>query len=269
LEPFVNNLNEIVRVYNKNWGLQMKLKNVAAIAALGSMLAGCAGQNFAASPVAQADQQIRYTQGVATTLADKPNGSIQLTAVGFNNGRLVFGAAAFNKGSAPANLGMENVTITSGDKPLRVYSRDDLAHEAKVKATWAAVGTALAGAAAAYSANQAAYSHTNGTIVTPRGHLISYQETTYDPAVAAAGTAAAGAATAYGLNSIKNSLDRTISGLNGSILQMNTVYPGQSAGGEIVVDLPKSKTFPQPLEISIQWNGDTYVFDFDVHKAEG
>jgi len=234
----------------------MKLKKVAAIAALSVFAAGCAAQNYVASPLAQGDDQIRYTQGIPTTLADKQNGSIQLTSVGFNDGRLIFGAAAFNKGAKPANFGLENVTVSSSGQVLRVYSRDELAHEAKVKAAWAAVATALAGAAAAYGASQAAYQHTNGTIITPRGGLISYQQTTYDPAVAAAGAAAAGAATAYGINSIKNSLDQTIANLNGTVLQINTVNPGQSIGGEIVVDLPKSKTYPQPLEVSIRWNGE-------------
>jgi hypothetical protein len=249
----------------------MKMKNVAAVAALSLFAAGCAAQNYVAAPIAQGDEQIRYTQGISTTLADKRNGSIQLTAVGFlpNDSRLVFGAAAFNKGAQPANFGLDDITVTSGGTALRVYSRDELAHEAKVKAAWAAFATALAGAAAAYGANQAAYQHTNGTIVTPRGGLISYQQTTYDPAVAAAGAAAAGAATAYGINSIKNSLDQTIANLNGSVLQINTVNPGQSVGGEIVVDLPKSKTYPQPLEVSIRWNGELYSFEFNVDKSKG
>ncbi|MGH6828170.1 MAG: hypothetical protein ACREFW_04600, partial [Rhizomicrobium sp.] len=176
---------------------------------------------------------------------------------------------AFNKSNKPANFGLDNVSVSSGGKDLRTYSRDDLAHEAKVRAAWAALATALAGAAAAYGANQAAYQQTNGTIVTPRGGLVTYQETTYDPAVAAAGTAAASVATAYGLSSIKNSLDQTIAHLNGSILQLNTVDPGQSIGGEIVVDLPKARSYPQPLEISIHWNDDVYLFDFDVTKSKG
>jgi hypothetical protein len=245
----------------------MKIQTVAAIAAMGAALSGCA-QNYIASPIAEGDQQIRYAQGIATTMADRDNGSVQVTSLGSADNRLVFGAAAFNKGKTSVNFGLENVTITSGGKPLRTYSRDELAHEAKVQAQWAAVATALAGAAAAYSANQAAYQQTNGTIIGSRGGMISYHETTYNPGVAVAGTAIAGAATAYELNSIKNSLDNTISHLNGSILQMNTVDPGNSAGGEIVVDLPKAKTFPQPLEISVSWNGGVYTFEFDVAKSK-
>lgn len=246
---------------------QMKLQTVAAIAAIGTTLSGCA-QNYVASPIAEGDQQIRYAQGIPTTMADRDNGSVQVTSLGSAENRLVFGAAAFNKGKASVNFGLENITITSGGKPLKTYSRDELAHEAKVQAQWAAVATVLAGAAAAYGANQAAYQQTNGTIMGSRGGMITYHETTYNPGVAMAGAAIAGAATGYELNSIKNSLDNTISHLNGSILQVNTIDPGASSGGEVVVDLPKAKTFPQPLEISVNWNGGAYTFEFDVNKSK-
>ena len=248
----------------------MKTKITSAITILGLFTAGCA-QNYVASPIQGSDQQVRYTQGIPTTLSDKQQGSVQLTAMGYlsNDNRLIFGAAAFNKGTASANFGIENVSIVSNGVSMHAYSRDELAHEAKVKAGVAILLTALAGAGAAYSANQAAYSHTNGTIITPRGGMITYHETTYDPAVAAIGTAAAAGATAYGISSIENSLDRTLSSLNGSILQTNTIDPGQSAGGEIVVDLPKGKAYPKNLDITVHWNGEDYVFQFDVNKSKG
>ena len=119
----------------------------------------------------------------------------------------------------------------------------------------------------AYSAHQAAYSTTNGYISGPGG-TATFTATRYDPGVAAAGTAAAGAATGYGLASISNSLDNTIATLNGSILQINTVSPGTSAGGTIVIDLPKAKSFPQPVELSVDWNGEHHVFDYTVNPVQ-
>lgn len=245
----------------------MKVKSIAAIAALSVAITGCA-KNYAAAPIASADQQVRYTQGVATTSSDKTRGSVQVTPLGYipADNRLVFGAAAFNKTAASSNFGLDSVTVTSNAMRLRTYTRDELAHEAKVKAVWAAVAVAVAGAAAAYSANQNAYRTTNGYVSGPGG-TTTFSATTYDPGLAYAGTAVAAAGTGYALASINNSLDNTISHLNGSVLQINTVDPGQSSGGEIVVDMPKAKDFPQPLDISISWNGEVHNFSFKVSEA--
>lgn len=245
----------------------MKFKNIAICITASVSLAGCA-TNFAATPVPSSDQQIRYTQGIATTFSDKSQASLQVTPLGYIQGdnRLVFGAAAFNKATTAVNFGLENVTVTYGGSPLKIHTRDELAHEAKVKAAWAAVATVLAGAAAAYAANQNAYHTTSGYVSGPAGTTTFYARS-YDPGLAYAGGAAAGAATGYGLVSIKSSLDDTIAHLNGSVLQINTVDPGKSAGGEIIVDMPKGKTFPDPLDIAISWNGEVHNFVFNIAKA--
>jgi hypothetical protein len=246
----------------------MKSKSVATIAVVSLAISGCA-KDYAAAPIAGSGQQIRYTQGIATTFSDKEKGSVQITPLGYikDDNRLIFGAAAFNKGTESQNFSLERVSVTSNAISLRTYTRDELAHEARVKAAWATAAVILAGGLAAYSASQAAYSSTNGYISGPGGTATFYA-TRYDPAVAAAGTAAAGAATGYGLATINNSLDNTIANLNGSILQINTVNPGTSAGGAIVVDMPKAKTFPQPVELSIDWNGERHVFDYTVGPVQ-
>ena len=242
----------------------MKIRAAILVGAIS--LTACAHQ-YAAIPIKLAGQEIRYTQGRPTIFIDTLSGSVQLTPLGYDkeDSRLIFGAAAFNKGKSPANFGLENLVVTSAGHPLKTYSRDELAHEARVKAAWAAVGTALAGAAAAYAANANAYSTTNGYVTTPYG-ISTYAQTTYNPAIAYAGTAAAGAATGYALYSIKNSMDETIANLNGSILQTNTIDPGQSAGGEVVVDLPKK--VPSPVKFDVSWNGQHYEFEFNVVQVK-
>ena len=245
----------------------MKMKTVAALAAVSLFVTGCA-KNFAAIPIAGPGQQVRYTQGFPTVSSNKALGSVQITPLGYiaDDNRFVFGAAAFNKSRIPANFGLNSVAVSTRNRPLKTYTRDQLAHEAKVKAVWASVAVALAGAAAAYSANQNAYRTTNGYVSGPGG-TATFSATTYDPALAYAGTAAAAAGTGYALASINSSLDNTISHLNGSVLQVNTVDPGQSAGGEIVIDMPKAKEFPQPLDIAINWNGEVHTFAFTLSEA--
>lgn len=214
-------------------------------------------------------QEVRYERGSPTIFSDLPSGSIQVTPVGYNedDDRLVFGVAAFNKVGAPVNFGTENIRVTDAAGPLKVYSRDGLAHEAKVRARWQAFATVLAGAAAAYAAQANAYHTTQGYVSTPYGGA-SFYARSYDPYAAYAGSAAAGAATAYGLSSIKNSLDETLAGLNGDILQTTTVDPGNAAGGVVVVDMPKGRQFPQSISAEIAFANETHAFQFVVTKGD-
>jgi hypothetical protein len=207
-------------------------------------------------------------QGIATTFSDKEHGSVQVTPLTYvaEDNRLVFGAAAFNKSESSTNFSLDGISATWNGTPLKLYTRDELAREARVKAAWQAAAVILAGAAAAYSASQDAYRTTNGTVSTMGGRpLVNYTATTYDPGAARLGQLAAGAATGYGLVQINNSLDNTIASLDGSILQMNTVDPGRSAGGSLVIDMPKDKkALPQPISISVNWNGDVHSFSYNV-----
>lgn len=220
-------------------------------------------------PTAGAGQEVRFVQGVPTTFSDGSSSSVQVTPLGYiqDDNRFAFGVAAFNKGQAAFDFSLDDVHITSNGIELKTYTRDALAREARNKAIWAGVAMALAGAAAAYAANQNAYRTTSGYVATPRG-VATFSATTYDPALAYAGTAAASAATTYGIVSIKNSLDSTITRLNGSILQVNTIDPGASAGGQIVVDMPKAKNWPQPLEVSIGIKGAQHRFAFSMTKKD-
>jgi hypothetical protein len=241
----------------------MKKPFAAAAAAVASaLLAGCS-VNYKITPTATGTQEIRYLRGTPTVFEDKSGGSLQMTPLGVADGRVVLGLAAFNKGTGGANFGVENLSSDSLGNSLKVYTKDELEHEAKVRAQWQAAFAVLAGAAAAYAANQNAYSTTNGYVATRRG-VATFSATTYNPAAAAIGTAAAGAATGYSLNSIKNNMDDTIAHLNGQMLQTTTVMPGDSYGGEVVLDMPKGKEWPKTIDLNANWNGQDYHFNFNV-----
>jgi hypothetical protein len=247
----------------------MNNRHAIAIIAAGLLLSGCA-VNYAVQPEVLAQQTVRYERGVPTVFDDKTKGTIQITPMGVSqDGRPYFGMAVFNKGSSAANFGIENVTaVDDFQKPLKAYSRDELAHEAKVKAEWQAVAAVVAGAAAAYGAQQNAYGTTNGYIVTPRGNVATFNATSYDPSAAAIGTAAAGAATGYTLSAIENNMDATLNNLNGAILQTTTIDPGRSYGGEVVIEMPKGRDFPKKLVIQTVWNGEPYEFGFTISKSK-
>jgi hypothetical protein len=135
-----------------------------------------------------------------------------------------------------------------------------------VTATWQVVGTVVAGAAAAYAANANAYHTTSGYNATPYGGT-SFYARSYDPYAASIGTALAGAATAYSLNSIQNSLDQTLTRLNGETLQTTTVDPGAAAGGIVVIDMPKGK-FPQSIFAEVTFAGDKHLVQFIVTRDD-
>lgn len=244
------------------------MKNVAATVAA-ACLAGCAIQ-YTVTPIASATQEIRYDQGVPTMFSAQNQGAIQVSPLGISqeDSRIVFGIAAFNKSDKTANFGVENLTLATAEgTPLQVFTADQLIAEAKEKAAWAAVAVALSGAAAAYAANQNAYSHTNGYVSTPYG-AATYHSTTYNPGVAAAGTAVAVGATAYGMVEIKNSLDRTVSGLRGHILQTTTVDPGSSYGGEAVGAALRAKVYPANVMLTVTFNGEKHEFQYAVDKLK-
>ncbi len=231
---------------------------------IGLSLSACS-TTYSVTPVPLDKQDVRFDRGTPTTFAEGAQGALQVTPLGVNDDRqLVFGIAAFNKGHESRNFGVEDLSLsTLNGSNIKLFTYAELVHKEKVKATWRAVAVALSGAAAAYSANANAYSTTTGYVSTPYGGA-SYYSRTYDPAVAYAGTAAASAATAYGLVSIKNSLDRTVAGLRGHVLQTTTIDPGDSYGGEVIADgLPKGK-LPQDVVLSVQWNGDDYKFHYTV-----
>ncbi|MBV9992438.1 MAG: hypothetical protein JOZ72_14245 [Alphaproteobacteria bacterium] len=235
--------------------------------ALGAALSACSTE-YSVAPVAQDGQQIRYAQGRATTYSEKAAGAIQVTPLGLNDRmRPAFEIAAFNKSPGPSNFGVENVTLELANGSLdKVFTSNELVHEAKVAAQWAEAATILAGGLAAGAAQANAYSTTNGAISTPYGGATFYART-YDPAAAYLGTASAAAATGYGLQRIEASLDATIANYRNNILQTTTVDSDQTTGGVVVADALSSSDLPENIVLHIRWNGDEHDFRFVV--AEG
>lgn len=232
------------------------------------LLSGCAS-TYTMTPVISSDQTVRYDQGRATTDQVGKQGAVKVTPVRVaEDGRLVFAVAALNTSNTPVTFGVENISMLDATgNGVRVFTHDELVRQAKNRATWAAVATALAGASAAYAANQNAYRTTNATMMAPGGRLYTYSAQTYDPTAAAIGTAAATAATGATLYAISNTLDRTIAGLGEEILQTTTIDPNQAWGGQVIAAKLPGSSWPRDVEIKVQWNGETFPFKFKVNKT--
>jgi hypothetical protein len=243
----------------------MRFHQGAALLAFPMLLSACA-TSYTITPMPAAGQQVRYVQGTATTFSEKTGSAVQITPYGVNqDGRLVFGVAAFNKSMSPRNFGVENVQLqgTNGEL-VRVFTSNELQTEAKNQATWAQVGIALAGAASIAAANASAYSTTSGSVYSRYGSASFYSQT-YDPALAYANSAAASANTAYGLAQVQYALDNTLSRLKGGILQTTTIDPGKSFGGTTVTESLRGD-YPRKFSVSVMWGSDEHDFSFVVTK---
>ena len=236
--------------------------------ALGTLLAGCT-TNYAIQPQAIAEQTVRYDRG-AHHIRRQVSGHGADDSVGRGTGRaLVFGMAVFNKGAASMNFGVENVAALDGTKvALKTYTKDELAGEARTARAFRAVAAVLAGAAAAYSAQQNAYRETNGSIMTSNGGSSRPIPRRHDdPTAAAIGTAAAGAATGYTLASIKNSMDATLDHLNGAIRKPPPSIRAGLTAARSLSTCPRARNFKR-IEIETNLNGEAYEFDFSVSPTK-
>lgn len=242
----------------------MNFKPIAAIVAASMAVSACA-TSYTVAPRASADQEIRYLNGQATTYSDMGNGAVQVTPLGVNEqGRLVFGVAAFNETDKPSNFGIENVVAGADGVPLRVFTHAEMERQAKNAATAAMVAAVLVGAASAYAAQQNAT--TTSTYYTPRG---TYSYRHYNPVAAQIGTSVAAVSTAATTAGIASTLDATLQGLSATVLQTTTIDPDEAFGGQVTTDrvkVPAEGSLDAMLSVS--WNGDMHVFHWDVTKTQ-
>ena len=78
--------------------------------------------------------------------------------------------------------------------------------------------------------------------------------------------------TGRSLAAINATLGNVIANLNGSILETTTIQPGQSLGGEVIVDAPKelhSAKGPVPLNVMVTLAGDVHKFTFNITAQQG
>jgi len=239
---------------------------MGTLAALSLLLSACA-TSYTVTPVPSANQQVRYQQGIPTTYSEQDHSAVQVTPHGLDgDSRLVFFIAAFNKGPVPENFGVENLSASADQGPVKIFTYNELVSEAKNRATWAKIGILISGLGSAVAANANAYSTTNGIVSGPGGTSTFYART-YDPSAAYAGTAAAGAATAYGIVQVQKSLDETLARLNGQLLQTTTIDPGTSFGGMTVVD-SLSGDYPRNVTLGVHWGSEQHIFRFVVTTGD-
>ena len=241
----------------------MKLRTLVLVAAGTAALQGCA-VTYRITPIESPPATVRYDRGSGTANLVQRYGGVQVTPMGIDNGKLIFGVAVANSSDRPANFGVENIEMLSPDnKLLHVYSADDLVREERNKATAESIAIAAAGVAGTAASIAASDQHYHETYHTPHG-TYRYSEHYHDPGVAVAGSALSLGAAGAGIYAVQRSLDTTIAGIGNSVLQTTTVDPGRSIGGRVFIRKPLNREYPQTVTMRVSWNGENYEFRFQI-----
>lgn len=245
--------------------LEIMKRYTAILVALA--LGGCAS-TYSLTPVASGSQDLTYDQGIAVIVSKKENWVVGVapTSTAFE-GRVVLRVVAFNDSEANGNFGIENVRVfTSSGKIVRVFTYDQLVKEAKNKAAWQAFAVAMAASANAYAASQPATINSYGTAYGANGTLnYSSTSTIYNPANTALTNSINQSQTRSNINQITESLDATLSGLGSSILRTTTIEPGNSFGGNVVMDRPVfAADEDRTLRVIVSFDGEEHEFKFSI-----
>lgn len=215
-----------------------------------------------------------YVQGNAVLLSKKKNEvSVRLISERIANDPsllpeflVVFG----NSSKAVVDFSTQNVTATSGGKPVRVYTYEKLRKHIETRAAMLAFAGALNGAAQSLNTSMPQTSYSSGSVSAygsgggyARGTYTA-RTTTYNPAASAAAVSTINANTSNHIQNIVASRDAALSDTT-SMLRRDTVMPGQAAGGVVKLyaqDLRLGKT----LVLTVTVSGETHDFYFDVGK---
>jgi hypothetical protein len=205
----------------------------------------------------------RFVKGVPTLQLPLRLGAVQIRPLGFDHNDTVFAVAVFNAGPEPANIALEDMHASVDDKPVRIWTGQDLARQAKNRAMWAELGIAfLSAAGSAVAASQRSTYHS--TYSTPYG---SYALRGSYPSVygqlLARDIARDGA---MSMAFVQQRLDMALANIDEHVVQRTTVDPGMAYGAIVVVDKLDYSKAPLELHLSVDWNGERYPFAFLLTK---
>jgi hypothetical protein len=186
-------------------------------------------------------------------------GAVQVRPLGFDHNDTVFAVAVFNAGSEPANIALEDMHATVDGAPIRIWTGQDLARQAKNRAMWAQIGIAfITAAGSAIAASERDRYRT--TFSTPHGrYSFSSSYPSLSGQLLANDIAANGA---LSMAFVQQKLDMALANIDENVVQRTTVDPGMAYGAIVVVDKVDYSKAPMELDLSVDWNGEHYPFAF-------
>jgi hypothetical protein len=242
---------------------------IAVIGLTGLLATACASTSgYILVPMDTDTIETRYERGFATVTSHRENSSVQIYPAGAeHNRRLTFDVAVVNHGGDPVNFGTENLALIIGEDRYRMYTREELAEEARRYAANQRAAAVVAGILVAYAAYELADSSGGGYVSTPYG-VTTYGYNYFDAGAAAVGILGAAAGTAIAVDAINGELDNALGQLNGGALATTTVDPAHVYGGRVQA-LPFPETDPPPavVELEVEFGGEVHRFPFNMFEG--
>lgn len=236
-----------------------------------ALLQGCAS-TMQLAPEALNGQRHIYQQGIETIISQKSTVvEIRPASNSYrSNVRPQFVVAVFNGTNQPFDFSTENIQVYSDEKPIRVFTYDELVQEARRKMAWAAVAAALGGYARTMQAANSGYTYhygtTNAYAYGSNGQSAygygSYSGYSYNAAAAQQAEYAANAETAQEMQAINNAGAQTLSSLASTILKKTTVMPGAWYGGAVTMAPFPDPSQPHEIKVLVTTGNDRHEFMF-------
>jgi hypothetical protein len=241
-------------------------KLIPAVAA--SLALASSASAYTITAKALPDQELRYDHGQAM-LVSRKDGSIvrALPQANGPHGRMMFTILAYNAGRTPFNLGYENVAVTDAKGPVRLFTIDDIQHEATKLANWRRAGVALLGGLQAISAAQQNTYASSGSVLTSDGGSATFSAigSSYNPALTSIAENQIQTQTAGDLQAISANLDAYMGQIASHILQITTIDPARASGGAVFADRPKfDKGEDRTVKVAVRVGSEEHDFSFTI-----
>lgn len=223
------------------------------------------------SPVAQAGQEVRFSDGTAVLLTGNVYGNLAVSFVPVDKKSGLLRIWAENASEQQFNISEASVTGTSAAGPIVVMSYADQVKAQKRKEKWAAFGTALVAGLNSYNASQAGYSsysggynsHTSASVYGSGGYASGsantsgrFYGTSYSAGVAYLAQADALRQNQAMFDRFQYMSAAAARDLRERSLKANTLMPGQSVIGDVKIMLPVAqKTGATEFQLAIEIGG--------------
>ena len=221
------------------------------------------------SPVPQAGQEVRYSDGAAVLVTGNIQGNLAVSFVPIDKKSGLLRIWAENASEQKFNISETSITGTTAAGPLVVMTYADQVKAQKRKEMWAAIATGVAAGLNSYAASNAGYSNysgtynsqTSATVYGSRGGYATgnaytsgrFYGTSYNAGVAYMAQANAAMQNQAMFDRYQSIAASAAQNLRDRSLKANTLMPGQSVMGDVKIILPGTQK-GLPAEIRVQVN---------------
>lgn len=241
-----------------------------------SLLYGCA-TTLRFDPIALEGQQELYQEGTKTLISPKKSlVAIRPSTNTYQSNQYpTLVVSVLNGTEKPYNFSTEDIEVDVNNKPIKVFTYDELVAEVKKQRAFAAFAIALSGAAQSMNAASSGYTYHSGTYNSSyysnygySGYGYgSYSGYSYNPAAALQAQNAANKQMLTNMTALRSQTNQTLNELGSTILKKSTVFPQKIHGGYIKLERIPIDTVVNDVSIKINAGGEVHNFNFQLVPA--